>query len=153
MCVSDLPFPPNIPHLAYLGNDGYANDSKVLSYGTAQFLFSMLSALRPIPLVWIWTGVQITVMVIGLLQLAYPFLTYYGVWIIMLFLTGACVGGGVTNTNHKIAEDFRRAGEDDEVRSFAMSFAGLGNFGGDALGGAFAILVEVLATRALAPSE
>lgn len=123
----------------------------VLSYDTAQFLFSILSALRPVPLVWIWTGTQVAVMVIGLLQLAYPFLTYYGVWIVMLFLTGACVGGGVTNINHKISDDFRRAGEEDEVRSFAMSFAGLGNFGGDALGGAFAVLVQQVATKALAP--
>lgn len=121
----------------------------VLSYGTAQFLFSILASLRPIPLVWIWTGVQVTVMTIGVLQLAYPFLTYYGVWVVVLFLTGACVGGGVTNTNYKIAEDFRRAGEHDEVRSFAMSYAGLGNFGGDALGGGLAILVEVLASRNL----
>lgn len=28
-----------------------------------------------------------------------------------------------------------------------MSYAGLGNFGGDALGGGLAILVEVLATK------
>jgi hypothetical protein len=87
-------------------------------------------------------------MVIGLLQFAYPFLRYYGVWVVMLFLTGACVGSGVTNTNYKIGEDFRRAGESDEVRSFAMSFAGIGNFGGDALGGALGVMVERLVLNA-----
>ncbi|KAI9667572.1 MAG: hypothetical protein M1821_000388 [Bathelium mastoideum] len=123
-----------------------------LSFGTAQFVFSTLAAAKPIPLVWIWTGVQVTLLTIGLLQLAYPFLTYYGVWIVILFLTGGCVGGGVTNTNYKIAEDFRKSGEPDEVRSFAMSFAGLGNFGGDALGGAFGVMVQQLATKYLKPS-
>lgn len=92
-------------------------------------------------------------MVIGLLQFAYPFLHYYGVWVLMLFLTGACVGGGVTNTNYKISEDFRRSGESDEVRSFAMSFAGVGNFGGDALGGALGVMVQQIATKALLSHE
>lgn len=123
--------------------------SSVLSYGVAQFLFSLFASLRPFPVVWVWTGAQVTVLIIGLLQFVRPFLTYYGVWVVMLFITGACVGGGVTNTNYKIAEDFRLAGEPDEVRSFAMSFAGLGNFGGDALGGAFGVLVEQVATKAL----
>ncbi|KAK1564270.1 uncharacterized protein LY79DRAFT_136313 [Colletotrichum navitas] len=120
-----------------------------LSYGAAQFLFSTLSSLRPSPHIWVWTGIQIAVMAIGLMQFAYPFLKYYGVWVFVLFLTGACVGSGVTNTNFKIGEDFRKTGEPDEVRSFAMSFAGVGNFGGDALGGALGVMVQQIATKAL----
>ncbi|KAK6957564.1 hypothetical protein Daesc_000351 [Daldinia eschscholtzii] len=121
----------------------------VLSYGSAQFLLSSLSAIYQIPLVWIWTGTEVTLLVIGIIQLFYPFLTYYGVWIVVMFLVGGCVGGGVTNTNYKIAQDFLLAGEPDEVRSFAMSFAGLGNFGGDALGGALGVMVQQLATKHL----
>ncbi|KAK2038821.1 hypothetical protein LZ31DRAFT_635132 [Colletotrichum somersetense] len=120
-----------------------------LSYGAAQFLFSTLSSLRPSPHIWVWTGIQVAVMAIGLIQFAYPFLRYYGVWVFVLFMTGACVGSGVTNTNFKIGEDFRRSGESDEVRSFAMSFAGVGNFGGDALGGALGVMVQQIATKAL----
>jgi MFS family permease len=93
----------------------------------------------------------VTILTIGVIQLFKPFLTYYGVWIVFLFLVGACVGGGVTNTNYKIARDFQRAGEPDEVRSFAMSFAGLGNFGGDAIGGALATMVQQLALQHLKP--
>ncbi|KAI1802050.1 hypothetical protein F4811DRAFT_425189 [Daldinia bambusicola] len=121
-----------------------------LSYGSAQFLLSSLSAIYQIPLVWIWTGTEVTLLVIGIIQLFYPFLTFYGVWIVVMFLVGGCVGGGVTNTNYKIAQDFLLAGEPDEVRSFAMSFAGLGNFGGDALGGALGVMVQQLATKRLA---
>ncbi|KAI1481940.1 hypothetical protein F4774DRAFT_407379 [Daldinia eschscholtzii] len=120
-----------------------------LSYGSAQFLLSSLSAIYQIPLVWIWTGTEVTLLVIGIIQLFYPFLTYYGIWIVVMFLVGGCVGGGVTNTNYKIAQDFLLAGEPDEVRSFAMSFAGLGNFGGDALGGALGVMVQQLATKHL----
>ena len=36
--------------------------------------------------------------------------------------------------------------EEDDVRAFAMSYGGLGNFAGDALGGGLAILVQKLAT-------
>ncbi|KAK2031322.1 hypothetical protein LX32DRAFT_691728 [Colletotrichum zoysiae] len=80
-----------------------------LSYGAAQFLFGALSR--------------------------YPFLRRYGVWgVFVPFMTGACVGGGVANANFKIGQDFRRGGESGEVRNFAMIFAGVGNFDGDALG-------------------
>lgn len=112
-------------------------------------MFSILSSLRPFPYVWVWSAVQIAVMTIGLLQFVRPFLKYYAVWVVMLFLTGACVGGGVTNTSYALSEDFRRAGEADSVRSFAMSFAGVGNFGGDAAGGALGVMVQQIATRAL----
>jgi MFS family permease len=88
-------------------------------------------------------------MTIGLLQFVQPFLKHYMVWVVMLFLTGACVGGGVTNTNYALSEDFRKAGVPDSVRSFAMSFAGVGNFGGDATGGALGVMVQQIATKAL----
>lgn len=70
------------------------------------------------------------------------FLNYYGVWVASLFPVGACVGIGVANTNYKIARDFQRAGEPDEVRSFAMSFAGPGSFGDVAIDGALATMVQ-----------
>ncbi|KAJ9150261.1 Protein BTN [Pleurostoma richardsiae] len=124
-----------------------------LSYGSAQFFFSSLAALRPIPVVWMWTGIQAALLVIGIIQLFRPFLTFYGAWVAVMFLVGGCVGGGVTNTNYWIAEDFRRAGEPDEVRSFAMSFAGLGNFGGDAVGAALGVMVQQLATKGLSPGR
>jgi hypothetical protein len=41
-----------------------------------------------------------------------------------MFLVGGFVGGSVTNTNYKIAEDFWRKGEPEDVRSFAMSIVG-----------------------------
>lgn len=123
--------------------------SIVFAYGSAQFIFSTLSALRPMPNIWAWSLVQLFLAVVGIIQLWHPFLTYYGVWVLWMFMVGACVGGGVTNTNYKIAEDFRRSGEPDEVRSFAMSYAGLGNFGGDALGGALGLVIQVLASRSM----
>lgn len=63
------------------------------------------------------------------------------------------MGGGVTNTNYKIAEDLRKAEEPDEVRSFANSYAGLGNFGGDALGGALGLVFERVVASKLNPTE
>ncbi len=86
---------------------------------------------------------------IALIQLWYPFLNYFWVWFVVIFMVGGCVGGSVTNTNLKIAEDLRRAGEPDEVRSFANSYAGLGNFGGDALGGALGLVIEMVVARRL----
>lgn len=78
------------------------------------------------PIIWIWTGTEIALTVIALIQIWHPFLTHFGVWFVIMFFVGGCVGGSVTNTNYKIAEDFRKAGEPDEVRSFANSYAGLG---------------------------
>lgn len=101
------------------------------------------------PAIWAWSLTQLFLAVVGIVQLWYPFLTYYGLWVMWMFMVGACVGGGVTNTNYKIAEDFRRAGEPDEVRSFAMSYAGLGNFGGDALGGGLGLVMQVLASKSM----
>lgn len=69
-----------------------------------------------------------------------------------MFLVGGCVGGGVSNTNYKIAYDFRKAGEPDEVRSFANRYAGLGNFGGDALGGALGLVIQTIVSKGLKPS-
>lgn len=120
-----------------------------LAYGFGQFLFSTLSMRFKLTFIWGWAIMQIAIVVIGVVQLFSPFLKYYPVWVVFLFLVGGGVGGGVTNTNYKIADDFRRQGEPEEVRSFAMSYGGLGNFGGDALGGSLAILVEVLATKYL----
>lgn len=78
------------------------------------------------PVIWIWTGAEIALTTIALIQIWHPFLTHFGVWFVFMFFIGGCVGGSVTNTNYKIAEDFRKAGEPDEVRSFANSYAGLG---------------------------
>lgn len=81
-------------------------------------------------------------------QLFAPFLRYYGAWIVFIFLLGGVVGAAVTNTNGKIAEDFRQKGEGEEVRAFAMSFGGLGNFGGDAVGGGVGVVVQRVAVAA-----
>jgi len=51
----------------------------------------------------------------------------------------------VTNTNYKVAEYFRKSGESEDIRAFAMSYGALGNLAGDALGGGLAVLVQVLA--------
>lgn len=119
-------------------------------YGAAQFLLAGLAIFRAFPIIWLWALAQVFVVAIGIIQIFYPFLTYYGVWLIFMFATGGIVGGGVTNTNYKVADDFRGRGEEDDVRAFAMSYGGLGNFAGDALGGGLAILVQKLATEHLA---
>jgi hypothetical protein len=89
---------------------------------------------------------------IALIQLWHPFLNYYWVWFFIMFMVGGCVGGSVTNTTYKIAQDFREAGEPDEVRSFANSYAGLGNFGGDALGGALGLVIQLVVANGLKPT-
>ncbi|GAW23179.1 hypothetical protein ANO14919_127290 [Xylariales sp. No.14919] len=122
------------------------------AYGSAQFLFSALVAIKPFPIIWAWTCVELVLTAIVLLQLWYPFLTYFWVWFVIMFFVGGCVGGSVTNTNYKIARDFEEAGEPDEVRSFANSYAGLGNFGGDALGGAIGLAIELCVVRGLKPT-
>lgn len=119
-------------------------------YGAAQFLLAGLAIFRALPVIWLWALAQVFVVAIGITQLFYPFLTYYGVWLIFMFATGGVVGGGVTNTNYKVADDFRKRGEGDDVRAFAMSYGGLGNFAGDVLGGGLAILVQKLATEHMA---
>ncbi|KAH7062688.1 hypothetical protein B0J12DRAFT_724671 [Macrophomina phaseolina] len=120
-----------------------------LAYGAAQFLFSLVSSLWPLPRIWLWAIVQTVLVIIGVVQLFDPFLSYFPVWIAFMFVIGGIVGGSVTNTNHKIADDFKRKGEPDDVRSFAMSYGALGNFGGDAIGGAFGIMVQKLALEHL----
>lgn len=128
------------------------NTHAVFAYGSAQFLFSVLVAVKPIPNIWIWTGTELVLTAIVLTQLWYPFLTHFGVWFVIMFLVGGCVGGSVTNTNYKIAQDFRNAGESDEIRSFVNSYAGLGNFGGDALGGVLGLVIEVVVAKGLKPT-
>lgn len=118
-------------------------------YGLGQFSFSALSMKIRMTFIWGWAAVQMAVVTIGIVHLCYPFLGYYSVWAVLMFIVGACVGGGVTNTNYKIADEFRRQNQPEEVRSYAMSYGGLGNFGGDALGGCLAILIEVLARKHL----
>ncbi|KAI0437480.1 hypothetical protein F4803DRAFT_538728 [Xylaria telfairii] len=119
------------------------------AYGSAQFIFSALVAVKRVPVIWIWTGIEVALTTIVLLQIWYPFLQHFwGLWAIM-FLVGGCVGGSVTNTNHKINKDFKEAGEPDEVRSFANSYAGLGNFGGDAIGGAIGLVIQLVVVKNL----
>ncbi|KAJ4983196.1 Protein BTN1-like protein 2 [Stagonosporopsis vannaccii] len=103
-----------------------------LSYGMGQFLGSVLSMKVRLTFIWGWAAVQISI-----------------VAIVFMFMVGICAGGGITNTNYKIADDFRQQNQPEEVRSFAMSYGGLGNFSGDALGGCLAILIEVLAKKHL----
>ncbi|KAI1863234.1 uncharacterized protein JN550_009760 [Neoarthrinium moseri] len=122
------------------------------AYGSAQFLFSVLVAVKPVPIVWIWTGIEVALTAIALAQLWYPFLNHFWVWWVIMFMVGGCVGGGVTNTNYRISQDMQKAGEPDEVRSFANSYAGLGNFGGDALGGALGLVIEAVVAKGLKPT-
>ncbi|KAI8627984.1 hypothetical protein F5Y19DRAFT_465340 [Xylariaceae sp. FL1651] len=119
------------------------------AYGSAQFIFSALVAIKPVPVIWVWTGIEATLTTIVFLQIWYPFLRYYWGWWAIMFLVGGCVGGSVTNTNHKINKDFKEAGEPDEVRSFANSYAGLGNFGGDAIGGTIGLVIQLVVIKNL----
>ena len=121
-----------------------------LIYGAAQFLLSGLAIFCKFPVIWFWALTQLFIVGVGIIQLFYPFLNYYGVWLIFMFATGGIVGGGVTNTNYKVANDFKNKGESADVRAFAMSYGGLGNFGGDVLGGGLAILVQKLALEHVA---
>ncbi|KAI9661470.1 MAG: G1/S-specific cyclin cln3 [Alyxoria varia] len=120
-----------------------------LAYGTAQFLFSILTSMIKFPQIYVWATLQLTVSAIGVVQLFHPFLTYYGVWVAFMFITGGIVGGAVANTNLKIARELEEKAESEEVRSFAMGYGGLGNFTGDTIGGVLAIVVETLAGRHL----
>ncbi|GME37549.1 Batten's disease protein Cln3 [Neofusicoccum parvum] len=138
------------PALMYLGvfeespkGDLYYQLS-YLVYGIAQFAFSAASTARPIPSIWVWAALQTALFAISIVQLFEPFLTYYGVWIIFVFLHGGIVGASATNTNHQIAEDFRRKGEPEDVRAFALSYGGLGSALGDIIGGGLAIMVQKL---------
>lgn len=54
---------------------------------------------------------------------------------------------GVEQENFKTAEDFRRIGEPDEIRSLSMSYAELGSSGGDALEGSLGLLMQVRGRR------
>ena len=78
----------------------------------------------------------------GITQLFKPFLTYFPVWLVFAFLTGGIEGATVANTNFKISRDFMQRGESEEVRSFAMGY-----------GGAFSIMIQVLAEKLLVKRE
>ncbi|MCJ1237601.1 battenin CLN3 protein [Varicellaria rhodocarpa] len=119
------------------------------AYGCAQFLGATIAIFRALPMIWAWAGLQCVIVVIGIVQLFSPFLTYYAVWMVFMFIVGGVVGGAVTNTNYKVAEDFRKSGESEDVRAFAMSYGSLGNFAGDAIGGALAVAVQTLAVAHL----
>lgn len=121
-----------------------------LAYGAAQFLLAGSAILYVLPNIWLWALAQVFIVAVGIVQLFYPFLTYYGVWLLFMFATGGIVGGATANTNYKVADDFRKRGETDDVRAFAMSYAGLGNFAGDVVGGSLAIMVQKLAAQRLA---
>ena len=120
-----------------------------LAYGAAQFLLAGLAILYVPHNIWPWALTQIFIVAVGIIQLFYPFLTYYGAWLLFMSATGGVVGGGIANTSYKVADDFRKCGETDDVRAFAMSYAGLGNFCGDVLGWGLAILVQKLVEQNL----
>ncbi|KAI1159211.1 hypothetical protein F5B18DRAFT_637778 [Nemania serpens] len=122
------------------------------AYGSAQFLFSALVAVKPIPIIWIWTSIEVVLTAVILLQIWYPFIQHFWVYWVLMFFVGGCVGGSVTNTNYKISKDFKEAGEPDEVRSFANSYAGLGNFGGDAIGGSIGLAIQLIVIKHLQPT-
>ncbi|KAB2575728.1 Batten's disease protein Cln3 [Lasiodiplodia theobromae] len=124
-----------------------------LAYGVAQFISSTLSTRYPLPKLWIWAALQCTIIVLSLVQITEPFFTYYGVWILFIFIHGAIVGASNINTNHKIDSDFRRRGEPEEVRSFAVSYGGLGNVIGEFFGGGFAIMVQRLVMLWIKPAH
>ncbi|KAI1323227.1 hypothetical protein F5Y16DRAFT_350931 [Xylariaceae sp. FL0255] len=127
------------------------------AYGSAQFLFSALVAVRPVPVMWIWMSIEVVLTIIILLQVWYPFIKHFWAWWVLMwvlmFLVGGCVGGSVTNTNYKISREFKEAGEPDEVRSFANSFSGLGNFGGDAVDGTIGLVIQLVVVKKLQPTS
>ena len=130
-------------------SDALGFEIDYLLYGVGQFLGSGVAMFWKFPLIWLFALTQLILMVVAIIQLFAPFLTYYGVWLVVMFAVGTVVGGGVTNTNYKVADDFHGKGETEDVRSFAMSYGGLGNFGGDALGGGLAIIAQKLAVAHL----
>ncbi|KAI0319541.1 CLN3 protein-domain-containing protein [Amylostereum chailletii] len=119
----------------------------VLLYGSASFLFALIAIKRALPQIWLWAALEWTIAVLGIVQLFAPFLKYFPVWLCFIWAVGGIVGGSTTNTNYKVADDFRRSQDSEDVRAFAMSCAGFGNFAGDAVGGAFAVLVQNLADK------
>lgn len=112
-----------------------------------------MSTRYPLPKLWVWAALQCTIIVLSLVQITEPFFTYYGVWILFIFIHGAIVGASNINTNHKIDSDFRRRGEPEEVRSFAVSYGGLGNVIGEFFGGGFAIMVQRLVMLWIMPAH
>jgi hypothetical protein len=123
----------------------------VLLGGAASFLFALVATVRPLPRIWLWAALQWTIVTIGTVQLFVPFLKYFPVWLCFMFVVGGVVGGSTTNTNYKVADDYRRSGEPDAVRAFAMSCASFGNFAGDAFGGGLAVIVQRVAEGYLTP--
>jgi hypothetical protein len=115
-----------------------------LASGLGEIIFATVSLFRTLPYLWRWAVLQIIVVGIGISQLFYPFLTYFPVWLFLALLIGGFEGAAVTNTNYKIAEDCRKREEPEEVRAFAMSYGGLGNFSGDIIGGGIAVAIEKL---------
>ncbi|OJD35304.1 batten s disease protein cln3 [Diplodia corticola] len=113
-----------------------------LTYAFAAFLASTFTPSIPL---WALSVGQALLLVLSLVNITHPFFTYYGVWIMIIFLHGAFVGAAVRNTSRKIDGDFRRRGEPEAVRAWAVSYGGgLGNVVGDFLGGACAIMVQRL---------
>jgi predicted MFS family arabinose efflux permease len=121
----------------------------VLAFGLGEIIFALVSLFKALPYLWTWATLQSIVVGIGIAQLFFPFLTYFPIWLFLIFFIGGFEGAAVTNTNYKIAEDFRKKGKPEEVRAFAMSYSALGNFSGDAIGGGIAIAVEKLSDRYL----
>lgn len=118
--------------------------------GIGNFLFSTLAGIWPRPHVWRWTALGVALCVVGVIQLVAPhFLPYYGVWVVVMFLIGADVGIGRTNCFYALDEEFKGDEYDAATHSFAMGFAGVGNFVGDAIGGGLAVMTEHLATKHL----
>ncbi|EME46964.1 hypothetical protein DOTSEDRAFT_41505 [Dothistroma septosporum NZE10] len=122
----------------------------VLISGVGNFVFSTVAAIWPKRNVWCWTALQMFLCVIGVIQLFVPFLTYYTVWVLVMFVIGGCCGVARTNCTYGLQEDFKN--RDDATRAFAQSHLGTGNFVGDAVGGGFAVMVERLAIRYLKPT-
>lgn len=111
----------------------------------------MLSLFRALPFLWGWAILQSIAVAVGIANLFYPFLTYFPIWLFLAFLIGGFEGAAVTNTNYKIAEDLRKSGDPEEVRAFAMSYGGLGNFLGDTVGGGVSVAIQELCQRYLQP--
>lgn len=128
-------------HCATSGSLANEHNTGIAS-GFGEIAFAMISLFRALPWLWAWAFLQTVVVGTSIAQLFSPFITYFPVWLLFAFLIGGFEGAASTNTNYKIAEDFRKNGEPEEVRAFAMSYAACGNFLGDVLGGVIAVVLQ-----------
>lgn len=63
-----------------------------LASGAGNVVFASISLYHALPYLWTWASIQLIIVFVAMTQFFHPFLGYFPVWLVFVFLTGGIEG-------------------------------------------------------------